>query len=152
MKFAVAEQLRGAFEQRAEAVSKLVQNLIYKPSEARQLFDLNDAGPEADKLYGNKALAPIDAMGALPAAPGGAGDGGTVVPALTGAQDSTHVPALASANGTDVPSPAASKHIRDISGCIGGGMSLQDAARHVIKKTGDVEGVEAACKYLLEMT
>jgi hypothetical protein len=159
MKFAVAEQLRGAFEQRAEAVSKLVQNMIYKPAEARQLFDLNDAGPEADKLYGNRALTPIDSLGADLVGAGGDGGGdGIHVPALeSGPSGSTHVPApLNRANGTDIPAPAASKsvdkHIRDISGCIGGGMSLQEAARYLIDKTGDTEGVEKACKHLLEMT
>ena len=64
VKFAVAEVLRGAFEQRAEAVSKLVQTLIMKPSEGRMMFDLNDAGPDADKLYGQGALAPIEKLAA----------------------------------------------------------------------------------------
>ena len=143
MKFAVAEVLRGAFEQRAEAVSKLVQTLIMKPSEARQYFDLNDAGPDADKLYGQGALAPIEKLAAPTPAPGDFGGAGLEPPQL----------ALASGSQTGSgvePSAAAAKHIRDISGLIGRGRSIQAAAREVIEKTGDADGVREACEYLLE--
>ena len=137
MKFAVAEQLRGAFEQRAEAVAKLVQCGIYKPAEARQLFDLKVAGAEADQLLIQGAMVPLKQaieqpeQAALPAG--------------------THVPTPDGQGGTTVPSPAVEKHLRDMRGCIGGGMSIQEAARHLINKTGDMDGVREACEHLLEL-
>jgi HK97 family phage portal protein len=136
MKFAVAEVLRGAFEQRAQAVAQLVQGGIMTPAEARQYFDLNVAGPEADQLYANQALVPlgsnpsIDESSALPAG------------------ESTHVPALTGGSGTDVPN--AQKHIRAMSGLLGRGRTLQEAAREQISKTGDQDGVREACEFLLE--
>lgn len=141
MKFAVAEQLRGAFEQRAEAVAKLIQSGVYTPAEARQLFDLKVAGPEADKLYIQGAMVPLDAAGAQPEQQQAAI--GTHVPTPDG-QGSTHVPSPAEL------SPAAQKYIRDMSGLLGRGRSLQSAAREVIEKTGDTEGVREACEFLLE--
>lgn len=54
--FALDEVLRGDFETRATAVSNLIEKGVMKPSEARPLFDLPDAGPVADKLYANAAL------------------------------------------------------------------------------------------------
>lgn len=142
MKFAVAEVLRGAFEQRAQALSQLVQNGIFKPSEARQYFDLNVAGPEADKLYANQALVPL---GQNPSLDGQSGGGGT--PAI---ESSTHVPALNGAGGTDVPSPAVQKYMREIGAHVGRGESIQSAARFLIDKTGDTDGVREACEFLLE--
>lgn len=135
MKFAVAEQLRGAFEQRAEAVAKLIAAGVYTPAEARQLFDLKVAGPEADKLYIQGAMVPLGSAGTPPAI--GAG---------------THVPSPDGQGGTNVPepSPSAQKYIRDMSGLLGRGRSLQSAAREVIEKTGDTEGVREACEFLLE--
>jgi len=58
-KFALDEVLRGDFETRATAIQQLVQSGVMKPSEARPLFDLDDAGPRADKLYANAALQPL---------------------------------------------------------------------------------------------
>ena len=142
MKFAVAEVLRGAFEQRAAAVSQLVQTLIMKPSEARQYFDLNDAGPDADKLYGQGALAPIEALAAVgQPAPGGS---------METPQLATHVPSPDGTGGTDVPSPGAAKYMREIGGLVGRGQTLQAAARYVIDKTGDTDGVREACEFMLE--
>jgi HK97 family phage portal protein len=138
MKFAVAEQLRGAFEQRSEAVAKLVQAGIMKPSEARQYFDLNVAGAEADQLYANQALQPLGTP------PGGETAG---QPAL---EMGTHVPAIEGPGGNTVPSPAAQKHIRDMTAWLGRGLTLQAAAREVVNKTGDTEGVREACEFLLE--
>lgn len=57
--FNLDEVLRGDFEVRAEAVTKLVTNGIMKPAEARPLFDLPDAGEIADGLYANQALQPL---------------------------------------------------------------------------------------------
>lgn len=144
MKFAVAEQLRGAFEQRAEAVAKLIQCGVYKPAEGRQLFDLNTAGPEADELYMQGAMVPLG-QAQTPAAPNQPADAGQL--ALT------HVPSPDGAGGTNVPralSPAAEKHLRDMSGLLGRQRTLQEAAREQINKTGDTEGVREACEYMLE--
>lgn len=55
-RFALDEVLRGDFETRATAVGSLIEKGVMKPSEARPLFDLDDAGPVADKLYANSAL------------------------------------------------------------------------------------------------
>lgn len=55
-RFALDEVLRGDFETRATAVGSLVEKGVMKPSEARPLFDLDDAGPVANKLYANSAL------------------------------------------------------------------------------------------------
>jgi hypothetical protein len=55
-RFALDEVLRGDFETRATAAANLVQNGIMKPSEARPLFDLDDAGEVADRLYANSAI------------------------------------------------------------------------------------------------
>lgn len=142
MKFAVAEQLRGAFEQRAEAVAKLIQCGVYKPAEGRQLFDLNTAGPEADELYMQGAMVPLG-QAQTPAAPN--------QPAEQLAL--THVPSPNGDGGTNVPralSPAAEKHLRDMSGLLGRQRTLQEAAREQINKTGDTEGVREACEYMLE--
>ncbi|HET8768679.1 MAG TPA: phage portal protein, partial [Pedococcus sp.] len=57
--FALDEVLRGDFETRATAVAGLIEKGVMKPSEARPLFDLPAAGPEADVLYGNAALVPL---------------------------------------------------------------------------------------------
>ena len=57
--FALDEVLRGDFETRATAVGALIEKGVFKPSEARPLFDLPQAGPEADILYGNAALVPL---------------------------------------------------------------------------------------------
>jgi hypothetical protein len=52
--------LRGDFEHRATSVAMLVDHGIMKPSEARPLFDLDDEGEIADKLY---ALAMLQELG-----------------------------------------------------------------------------------------
>jgi HK97 family phage portal protein len=57
--FALDEVLRGDFETRATAVGNLIEKGVMKPSEARPLFDLPDAGDVADRLYGNAALVPL---------------------------------------------------------------------------------------------
>jgi len=61
-RFAVAEVLRGDFEKRAEAMAQLGQAGICKPSEARPMFDLDDAGEVADRLYANSAIQPLGAQ------------------------------------------------------------------------------------------
>ncbi|SDJ07750.1 phage portal protein, HK97 family [Frankineae bacterium MT45] len=54
--FALDQVLRGDFETRATAVGTLIEKGVMKPSEGRPLFDLDDAGPAADKLYANSQL------------------------------------------------------------------------------------------------
>lgn len=140
MKFAVAEVLRGAFEQRAEAVAKLVQCGVMKPAEARQYFDLNVAGPEADQLLIQGAMVPLSQAGQQPDQP----------QLTSGDENVTHVPSPSSGGGTNVPQLSSVKHVRELSGLMGRNRTLQEAAREVIKKTGDTEGVREACEYLLE--
>ncbi len=55
-RFAVDAVLRGDVEVRAETAVSLVSGGIAKPSEVRPWFDLNDAGPSADRLYANSAI------------------------------------------------------------------------------------------------
>lgn len=66
VRFATDEVLRGDFETRASAVTQLVNAGVVKPAEARQMFDLNEAGPEADQLYVHSAIQPL---GSRPTAP-----------------------------------------------------------------------------------
>jgi HK97 family phage portal protein len=77
--FNLAEVLRGDYETRATAARDLIQCGVLKPSEARPLFQLNPAGPEADQLYANAALVPLGSTphDEPPPEPGGA-------PALAG--------------------------------------------------------------------
>lgn len=72
-KFSLDEVLRGDFETRATAVGSLIEKGVYKPSEARPMFDLPEAGPEADILYGNAALVPLGSSvhGQIEVLPGG---------------------------------------------------------------------------------
>ncbi len=58
-RFNMDEVLRGDFETRATAVVGLVSNGVMRPAEARPLFGLDPAGPEADVLYANAALQPL---------------------------------------------------------------------------------------------
>lgn len=80
-KFALDEVLRGDFETRAVAVGNLIEKGVMKPSEARPLFDLDDAGAVADKLYANAALQElgrpaerVTITAQAPASPGEAAD------------------------------------------------------------------------------
>jgi HK97 family phage portal protein len=58
-RFNLDEVLRGDFETRADAAVKLVTSGIMQPGEARPLFSLAKAGPEADQLYANQAMQPL---------------------------------------------------------------------------------------------
>lgn len=100
--------LRGDFETRAAAAAPLVNAGIYKPKEARELFNLDDAGPEADKLYANAALVPLGS--AIPKVPATATDGTPIPPALDPAP-----PADESAK----PKPIANPAVRALMGAIG---------------------------------
>jgi HK97 family phage portal protein len=145
MKFAVAEVLRGAFEQRAESVAKLVQCGVLKPAEGRQMMDLNVAGPEADQLLVQGAMVPLTQAGQTPDTGNASGAGG-----VDGDQGPiTHVPAIAGSGGTDVPIPV-QKHVRDLKADMRRGHTLLAAAERAINRTGDRDGVREAFEYLLE--
>lgn len=58
-RFNMDEVLRGDFESRATAVGSLIERGVLMPSEARPMFGLAEAGPEAAVLYGNAALVPL---------------------------------------------------------------------------------------------
>lgn len=72
-RFNLDDVLRGDFETRAKAAGGLVTDGIMKPAEARPMFNLPPAGPEADKLYANQATQPLGTpvAGAQPALPPG---------------------------------------------------------------------------------
>lgn len=57
--FDLDDVLRGDFETRSTAVRELISSGVMMPAEARPLFNLNPAGPEANRLYGNAALVPL---------------------------------------------------------------------------------------------
>lgn len=131
-RFAVAEVLRGDFEKRAEAMAQLVQAGICKPSEARPMFDLDDAGPVADRLYANSAIQPLGATppSSAPAAP-----------------DQPEQPD----EDNNVLAFPAQKYVRDIGGLIGRGKSIQDAARTLLDKhPGDATAIKRACELIIE--
>lgn len=129
-RFAVAEVLRGDFEKRAEAMARLVQTGIAKPSEARPMFDLDDAGPIADQLYANSAIQPLGAEKPAPA------------PAEPDTEDAAEDNVLAF---------PAQKFVRDIGGLIGRGKSIQDAARTLLDKhPGEEHAIKRACELIIE--
>lgn len=66
-KFNMDDVLRGDFETRATAVGGLIDRGVMKPAEARPLFNLGPAGPEADVLYANAALVPLGSSTPRPA-------------------------------------------------------------------------------------
>lgn len=68
-RFNLDDVIRGDFESRAKAAVELVTGAIMKPAEARPMFRLPPAGPEADKLYANQATQPLGTpVGSAPAA------------------------------------------------------------------------------------
>lgn len=127
-KFNMQDVLRGDFETRATAVTQLTNAGVMKPSEARTMFDLNEAGPEADKLYVHSAIQPL---GAEPRQTTPAPNGANVIPFPSGTE--------------------AQKYVRDIGGYIGRGKSLQDAARALLDKhPGDEDAIRRACELIIE--
>jgi HK97 family phage portal protein len=153
-RFAVDEVLRGDFEKRAIAWAQMVQSGIAKPAEARPNFDLNDAGPVADKLYANSAIQPLGHPAVMErvtiagqvAGPTPADQIPIVVPpALAGSTTPTTVPALPAA------SPQAQKYIRAIGGQIGRGKSIQESVRELLDSHPDDEdAIAAACAHIIE--
>lgn len=59
IRFNLDEVLRGDFETRATSARDLINFGVMKPAEARPMFGLNPAGPEAERLYANAALVPL---------------------------------------------------------------------------------------------
>lgn len=137
-KFNVAEVLRGAFEQRAEALAKLVMSGVFKPSEARQYFDLGYAGPESDRLYANQAMQPLGQP--VAGSPSDDANAEKQLPELPAEPDDDDAATKA----------AITSRVRELSGLIGRGRTIQAGARELIDKTGDTDGVRAACEVLLE--
>lgn len=131
-KFCVADVLRGDFEKRAPAAVQLVQSGIMKPSEARPMFDLDDAGPIADQLYANSAIQPLGQEKSDASQPG-------LVELPEGQSTRSE------------PTEAARKYMRDIAGAIGRGKSLQDAARSLLEAhPADMEAIREACEHIIE--
>lgn len=59
-RFEVNNQLRADIEVLAPAIVQLVQSFVLKPSEGRSWLGLSDAGPDADQLFGNQAMKPLE--------------------------------------------------------------------------------------------
>lgn len=59
-RFDVQHHLRADMETLAPAIVQLVQSFVLKPSEGRTWLGLGDAGPDADQLFGNQALKPLE--------------------------------------------------------------------------------------------
>ncbi|MFM9261864.1 phage portal protein [Rhodococcus sp. 5A-K4] len=160
-RFNVAAVLRGDFEARAVAIAPLVQSGVFKPSEARELFDLNDAGEVADRLYANAAIQPLgnpaERLSGTFAVGGTTTPDGvpiTQVPSTIPGAPPTAVPAaLPTAlpvHGAPLPDPKVQKHIRSLNGAIGSGKTMQDAGFALAQKYPDeLEQIQAACLQVL---
>jgi len=59
--FLMDEVLRGDFELRSDAYQKGINSGWIKPSEVRRAENMPDAGPDADRLFINSTIIPIDA-------------------------------------------------------------------------------------------
>ncbi|OBG71335.1 MULTISPECIES: phage portal protein [unclassified Mycobacterium] len=160
-RFAVDSVLRGDFEKRALAHAQLVMAGIEKPAEARPSFDLDDAGPIADKLYANSAIQPLGhpamaerlTIAGQIGQPTPADQYPIVVPPATPGGSATPVPRLVPGLPASEPSPKALKYIRDIGGHIGGGKSIQEAVRVLLDKyPADEEAIREACGLIIERT
>lgn len=150
-RFAVAEVLRGDFEKRAPAAVQLVQSGIMKPAEARPLFDLDDAGPVADKLYANSAIQelgqPAEAIRIQAAEAGG------VTPDLLPVESVASLPGGEKPQPGSVPrlSAGAQKYVRHIGGAIGRGKSIQEAAKTFLELCPeDIDAIQEACCHIIE--
>lgn len=139
-KFCVADVLRGDFEKRAPAAVQLVQSGIMKPSEARPMFDLDDAGPIADKLYANSAIQEL----------GKPAERMTIAASESSGETPDQVP-VDNLPASQKPSPQAQKYMRDIAGQIGRGKSLQEAAKALVDAhPGDMDAIREACEHIIE--
>jgi HK97 family phage portal protein len=163
-RFDVSSVLRGDFEARALAIAPLVQSGVYKPSEARELFDLNDAGKLADRLYANAAIQPLGSpterlTGTFQVGGDQTPDGVPIaVPSTIPGALPTHVPPvggpLPTAGALPAPTdPNVQKFVRSLHGAIGSGKSMQDAGSALLDKhPNDREAILAACLRVLGRT
>lgn len=140
-KFDLKQVLRGDPEKMAAANAQAIQSGYLKPSEAREQNDLPNAGPIANKLYAQQQIVPLGSPPAAPAAPAGAPH-----PALPAGGHPTLTPP---AQAIPLTNGSVAKHVRDISALLGRGKTMPEAAEHVIQKTGDRDGVKAACEEML---
>jgi HK97 family phage portal protein len=109
-RFDLDEVLRGDFETRSTAVRELISSGVMKPAEARPLFNLNPAGPEANQLYANGALVPL---GTTPTSSGNPSDQPRPLPTNPDAGR----PALPAGSGND--SAARGLDLRPLAGRLG---------------------------------
>jgi HK97 family phage portal protein len=72
-RFEVNNQLRADIEVLAPAIVQLVQSFVLKPSEGRTWLGLSDAGKDADQLFGNQAMKPLELVLNPPEPPAPAG-------------------------------------------------------------------------------
>jgi HK97 family phage portal protein len=145
-RFDLGAVLRGDFETRAEAIAPLVQSGIYKPSEARELFDLNDAGPTADVLYANAAIQPLgepaetlSLTGTALTSPDGVPLSQPPLAVLPAA-----LPVLGAKPKPKALTPAAMRYERHLRGGLGRGTSLHDCAVELLAKYPDGQADIAA--------
>jgi HK97 family phage portal protein len=131
-KFDMKAVLRGDWEKRAAGHAQLIQNAAEKPNEAREDLDLPNAGPIGDFLYAQQQIVKL---GTPPARPSGA--------TSPGGQRSTH-PTPSQGPATTGGTIAKKKYLRDINGLLQRGCSPLDAAKEMVLRTGDVEGVREA--------
>jgi HK97 family phage portal protein len=158
MRYNVSQQLRGDVETLAPAAVQLVQSAIAKPSEVREWFDFDDAGPIADELYANQALQQLNALvdkakaeieqakkpdpapqvsGELPVSPTATN---TESPSVTGDLPK-QVPAL-----TD----KAMKYRNDIFAGLGRGREWDEVAAKLIERNPlDRKDIQIACLHIL---
>lgn len=145
-RFAVADILRGDIDQRATTAGALVERGIAKPSEVRPWFDLNDAGPVADKLYANATMQElgrpaerITITDALPAAGQQLADGEDVLREINQGPGPKPTEAPAPGSAPSVPAPAKPlpqkrNYTRDLAGRMGRGKSLVEATADLLAK------------------
>lgn len=159
-RFSVAEVLRGDYESRAQAAVQLVQSGIMKPSEARDLFDLNEAGAIADRLYANAAIQPLGQpqerlSGSFAVGGSSTPDGIPVlsVPATSPGAAPIAVPATQPPGRVPAGKNRAqqvAKHVRSLNGAIGGGMTMQEAGAALLQKNPtDHDLILDACREVL---
>lgn len=151
-KFAVDEVLRGNFETRAAAIAPLVMNGVYKPKEARVLFDLDDAGDVADQLYANSALQPLGSIKESIAMSGPTAElvpedyadaqnppAALPPPPIPGAAPAVAPPATPK---PAPPTPKPGKHYRAVMGRMGRGKSIVEVAEDMLAAVDETERAE----------
>jgi HK97 family phage portal protein len=160
-RFDVSSVLRGDFEARATAIAPLVASGVFMPSEARELFDLNDAGEVARRLYANSAIQPLgqptERLSGTFAVGGEQTPDGVpiaVPPTVPGAAPIAVPPALPKTPpALPETDPKVQKFVRSLNGAIGSGKSMQDAGAALLDKyPTDRDAILAACLRVLGRT